>query len=352
MTYSCCKLSIIRVLSVFVCAASVSAIGADQLTRISDGTLIRGKLETLSKTKIEIRRSNDEVESISPDDLQDIRFDREPPALQTARSNERSGTYAAAIDQLREVQSNYSGGDRRVVEEIEFLIARCQARQAILDPSVAATALKSLQAFLQSHGNSYRALEAILLQAQLLVTTDRLRATGLLQQLRDSGVAGFAMQAGVVLGNALLSDNEPDQALQVFEDVIQKSRDKATALTANLESRIGRAKCLQRQDRLQDALKALDAVIADVPDDKPTTLAQAWIHAGNCHQDDKNPRAALLAYLHVDLLYPEATIEHAESLHQLAPLWEAAGHPDRARHARSRLKDQYPDSKWAQEPQN
>ncbi len=352
MTYSCFKLSIIRGLAVFVCAASVSATGADLLTRISDGSLIRGKLETLSKTKIEIRRSNDEVESISPDDLQDIRFDREPPVLQTARSNERSGAYAAAIDQLREVQSDYSGDDRRVVEEVKFLIARCQARRALLDPSVAQTALKSLQAFLQSHGNSYRALESILLQAQLLVVTDRPRAVRLLQQLRDSGVDGFVMQAGIVLGNALLSDNEPDQALQVFEDVIQKSRDKVTALTSNLESRIGRARCLQEQDRLQDALKALDAVIADAPNDKPTMLAQAWIHAGNCHQDDENPRAALLAYLHVDLLYSEATIEHAESLHQLAPLWEAAGHAGRAHDARSRLKNQYPNSKWAQEPQN
>lgn len=352
MTYSYFRLCTIRGLAVFLCAAAASATGADLLTRISDGSLIRGKLETLSKTKIEIRRSNDEVESISPDDLQDIRFDREPPVLQTARSNERSGAYAAAIGQLREVQSGYSGGDRRVVEEIEFLIARCQARQALLDPSVAETALESLQAFIQSYGNSYRALETILLQAQLLVVTDRPRAVGLLQQLRDSGVAGFAMRAGVVLGNALLNNNEPDQALQVFEDVIRKSQDKATALTANLESRIGLARCLQQQDRLQDALKALDAVIADAPDDKPTTLAQAWIHAGNCHQDDENPRAALLAYLHVDLLYPEATKEHAESLHQLAPLWEAAGHPGRARDARSRLRNQYPDSKWAEEPQN
>jgi len=243
---------------------------------------------------------------------------------------------------LQEVQSEYTGSDRRVPVEIDFLIARCQARHAFVDPSATQIALDSLQSFLQDHGNSYRALETMLLQARLLIKTDRPQATRLLEQLRSSGVEGFGRQAGIVLGLALLDDSQPDQALEIFDEVIQQSEDQPIALSAHLESRIGRARCLQQLDQLPEALKALKMVIAETPEERHITLAQAWNLTGSCHQDANNPKAALLAFLHVDLLYPTATTEHAEALRQLVPLWESAGHPDRARDARSRLQTQYP----------
>jgi len=349
MTSSHLKRSCLRMLTACGCLAISSVFGADQITRLSDGAIIRGKLETLSKTQIVIRRSNDETETISPADLRDIRFDREPPPLQTARSNERSGNYEAAIEQLQEVQSEYSGNDRRVPVEIEFLIARCQARHSSVEPATTQTALTSLQSFLRNHGNSYRALEAMLLQAQLLITSDRPEATRLLKQLRTCGVDGFAMQAGVALGLALLEDHQPDQALEVFDEVIQQSKGQPVALSAWLESRIGQARCLQQQNQLPEALKALKMVIAETPEDRPATLAQAWNLMGSCHQSANSPKAALLAYLHVDLLYPEANAEHAEALYQLASLWESTGHPDRASDAQSRLQTMYPGSQQAQD---
>ncbi len=321
--------------------------GADQVTCANDGTTIRGKFETLSKTTVVIKQSSDETTTISPDDIIEIRFDREPPPLQAARSNERSGSYKAAIEQLQKVLSEYTGRDKRVLTEIEFLVARCQARLALADPDVTQTALTSLQSFLQQNGNSYRTLEAMLLQAQLLIGTDRSQATRLLEQLRSSGVDGFAIQAGVVLGRALLGEAKPDQAKEVFDDVIRNSHGKATALGAHYESRIGRAECLLMQDQLKQALTELKVVIAEIPNDQHATLAKAWLHTGHGHRQSDQPQAALLAYLHVDILYPDATAEHAEALYQLTSLWEAAGYPERARATQSRLLTQYPDSQWA-----
>ena len=322
--------------------------GADQVTRVSDGAIVRGKIETISRTAILIRQSGDETTTISPDDIREIRFDREPVPLQIARSNERSGSYRAAVEQLQKVLSEYTGRDQRVSTEIAFLIARCQTRLALVDPKATPTALTSLQTFLQRNSNGYRTLEAMLLQAQLLAGTDRSQAIQLLEQLRRSGVDGFVTQAGVVLGRALLGDDKPDQAREVFDDVIRDSQGKTTALAAHYDSRIGRAECLLMQDQLQEALKDLKDVIDEIPDDQHTALARAWLQTGHCHRRGDQPRAALLAYLHVDLLYSGAAAEHAEALYQLSPLWEAAGHPERASDTQSRLKDLYPHSKWAQ----
>lgn len=334
------------------CLTSTSVFAADQLTRRSDGAIVRGKVETLSRTQIVIRRTNDEIVNVSPDDLRDLRFDREPPALQSVRSNERSGEFRAALKQLRQIQEDYDGGDERVVTETEFLAARCQARLALVDADEVETALEALQSFLRSHPTSYRALEAMLLQARLLATTDSAAAARLLKQLTDSGVDGFAVQAGVILGRTQLSEGNAAEALQTFDDLILRSQDKPDAATTLAESRIGRAACLQQLERPEEALQALDAVVAGLPENQHGTLARAWNRIGDCQRDLGSPQAALLAYLHVDLLYAEAAEAHAEALHRLSPLWEAAGHPDRAQDARTRLQERYPRSRWAEQSKN
>ncbi|MCH2202458.1 MAG: tetratricopeptide repeat protein [Fuerstiella sp.] len=341
MTLFCPDLLIIRSLTICALITATSTFAADQVTRISDGTTVRGKFESLSKTQIVIRRSNDQSETISPADVHDIRFDREPPPLQTARSNERSGNYDEAIKQLQEVKAEYAGGDRRVPAEIEFLLARCHARRAFLNPEVAAAALKLLGSFIQQYGDHYRTLEATLLQAQLLVESNRAQGTQLLEQLRSSRVDGFAIQAGLVLGRVLLEEDEVDQAMQIFDVVIRKSAGKPILQTLHYDSRIGRAECFQRQKRWPQALETLNAVIAEVPDDQEPILAKVWIHVGDCHRLSNQSEAALLAYLHVDILYSGATVEHAEALYRLRSLWEGAGHPDRSRDAQSRLQAQY-----------
>ncbi|MEO2034030.1 MAG: tetratricopeptide repeat protein [Planctomycetaceae bacterium] len=344
------QVSTVRLLTIFVSITTASTFGADIVTRASDGANIRGKFESLSKTHVVIRQSNDRTEMISTDDIRDIRFDREPPPLQTARSNERSGSYTAAIQQLQEVRSDYQGSDSRIPVEIDFLIVRCQARLALADPVAAPTALQSLQGFLQENSDGYRTLESMLLQAELLAGTDAPAAVRLLEQLRGCGVDGFAMRAGVLLGHTLLDEGKLEQATQIFDKVVQESQDNPAALSTHYDSRLGRAECLWKVNEFQQSLAELKSLVAEVPDEQQQTLARAWNKIGDCYRDANQPRAALLAYLHVDILYAQSTAEHAEALHQLGPLWQAAGHPDRGRDAQSRLLTQYPNSKWAPEP--
>lgn len=339
--------SIHCLLTICCCVATTPTMAADQVTRLSDGATIRGRFETLSSTQIVVRQSNDQTETVSTDDIREIRFNREPPPLQTARSNERSGSYAAAIDQLEQVRSDYSGGDRRVPVEIDFLIARCQARLAADDPAVTPAAITSLQDFIGRNQDGYRTLESTLLLAQLLAEVDRDRAVPLIEELRGSGVDGFAMQAGVVLGHILLDEGRFDEARQMFDQLVQETRDTPTELTTHYDSRLGRAECLRQQGEFQEAIQDLQSFIAEVPDEQDSTLARAWILLGDCYRESNQSQAALLAYLHVDILYDESTTEHAEALHRLGPLWEAAGHSDRSRDAELRLLNQYPQTKWA-----
>ena len=75
-------------------------------------------------------------------------------------------------------------------------------------------------------------------------------------------------------------------------------------------------------------------------------MAEAYLRQGDCYQEQQKIRDAVIAYLHVDVLFPTEKELHAEALYRLARLWAPAGRPDRAREASAKLNEIYPDSEW------
>jgi len=322
---------------------------ADQVTRASDGATLRGRFTKLSKNLVVLERSNGVKEEFTPDDIRDLRFDREPTSLQRVRTNIRSGAFATALESLETIRADYSGGDRRVVTELEFLTAQCQAGLAQTDPESVATGIASLTAFRAAHSNDFRSIQANLLLAKLLIDQDTDRAVRLLKQVQQSGVTGFELQAGVSLGNILLKNGNTKDALTAYDDVVKRSKGNPAAITSYYDGQIGRAECLRIHEQSDHAVESLEQLIAEVPDDQQATLARAWNQVGDCERSAGNDKAALMAYLHVDVLYAAAAAEHAESLYWLADLWETAGHPERSADAKTRLQTQYANSKWARQ---
>ena len=96
------------------------------------------------------------------------------------------------------------------------------------------------------------------------------------------------------------------------------------------------------------AIKLVEQVIADAAPEEAELHARAYNALGACYQ--KKPDAAkdaLLAYLHVDVLYNTLPEEHAEALFHLANLWDKVGNAEEARRARANLTERYPGSVWA-----
>ncbi len=88
-----------------------------------------------------------------------------------------------------------------------------------------------------------------------------------------------------------------------------------------------------------DVLKSADS------EDTPL-LAQAYNVLGAAQRQAGRTQAALLAFLHVDVLYASLPDAHAEALANLAELWEQVHKTERANRARKTLEEQYPDSPW------
>ena len=159
---------------------------------------------------------------------------------------------------------------------------------------------------------------------------------------KDTGKAYLLLVSGA---------NRVDEALAAYQAVITQA---GTSTEASVKGQkyaavLGKSTCLirkQGQASYETALKDLEGVLTEVPDSNSQVLAEAYLRQGDCLRLLGRQKAAVLAYLHVDLLFAAQAPLHAESLYHLGTLWSAVGHPERAASARERLRSDYPESPW------
>jgi TolA-binding protein len=96
-----------------------------------------------------------------------------------------------------------------------------------------------------------------------------------------------------------------------------------------------------------DAIKMVEDVLRDADPENATVMARAYNVIGEAYQQNGRNKEAILAYLHVDLLYPSVADAHAEALAHLAELWEKEHKAERAAEARRTLEERYGESPWA-----
>ena len=77
-------------------------------------------------------------------------------------------------------------------------------------------------------------------------------------------------------------------------------------------------------------------------------MGQAYNALGAFYRSKQQDTDAVLAYLHVDLLFASNPSAHAEALYHLSQLWGKLDKPDRGVDAANRLRANYAGSSWAQ----
>lgn len=333
---------------VVICLLAAPSLAVDMVVRRSDNVTLRGELTRSTPSEVVIKRTNGEEVTVSVANLKSVQFDGEPLELRSARSNERSGELETALTKLTDIQKGYSGSDKRLKTDLEFLIARVIGKQALVDSSKAAAAKDALEKFRTTNKTNFRYLEATLLQASIhSVLGEADAGKTLLTEVQQSSVPGFQLQAGVDLGRLLLSSGDAAGAQTAFDDVIGKSQNDESAAGALYDSMLGKALCQKQQNNLDAAITTLDDVISKAPPTETRTLAEAWVRKGDCLRQQNQQKAALMSYLHVDVLYPGEPAQHAEALLRLSELWGPSGHEDRSVEASARLAERYPNSEWA-----
>ena len=116
---------------------------------------------------------------------------------------------------------------------------------------------------------------------------------------------------------------------------------------AKLAASLGKASALAGAGKTDEAVKLIDEIIAKADPENQELHARAYDELGNCYRAAGKKKDAIIAFLHVDLLYSRFPEQHAEALANLAALFAEDGKAERAAAARATLKEKYPTSNWA-----
>lgn len=147
---------------------------------------------------------------------------------------------------------------------------------------------------------------------------------------------------------ALIKNGDFAGAQKSYEAVIASKTDTKPARRQKLFARVGRGRCLAETESPESGLKLIeDVIIENDPTDREL-FGRAYNSQGYCYLKAGQNKAALMAFLHVDVLFYSEPEIHAEALHHLTKLWAVTKKNDRSVAARKLLDQRYGGSVWAQ----
>lgn len=334
----------------FVMTSSLSAQEIDTVF-LKDGSKVAGQITEITKTDVTVsQKVGNKIEKVPANSIYYVEWKGEPPQLNLARSNERSGNLMQAITGYEEALVALETTNLSTKADINFLLARTASKLAQTDPSQAAVAIKQLKEFVAGNRDFYRYYDAQMVLAQTaLLSNDTSTSDGAYTLLQKAPWLDYQMAGKIGSANTLLARNDIPGAKTIFDDVVNSKPKTAAEKSRQLEAKLGQAGCLHRQNKYDESGIILQNVIDETTANDTRLLAEAYLRMGDGYaaQGQKN-KDAILSYLHVDVIPSLAAHAdlHAEALFRLTKLWTAVNQPSRSADAAAKLESDYSNSPW------
>jgi tetratricopeptide (TPR) repeat protein len=331
--------------------ASASPCRALDAIRTTKGNTINGVIEGMSPQQVTIKPASGEPQSIPLHEIDSIKFNAEPPQLNVARAAARGGRFDEALRSLDKVLADANlAANPHVEQDARFWQAYSASRRALAGQGDLLAAGKQMRDFAQKYKDNYHILEAHEVLGDLLTAIDRpdlaAQHYSMVEKLATSNEA--LMRARIGGAGSLLAQGKWSEALAAYDAVIALAVDATPSVARQKRiAELGKAVCLAGLDRADEGRQLAEQIIAQANPDQADVLARAYNALGACLRKADKPKDALLAYLHVDVLFAAESVPHAEALKNLSELWSEVGDPARAAEAQETLKSRYANSRWA-----
>jgi tetratricopeptide (TPR) repeat protein len=285
-------------------------------------------------------------ETIPVNQIDSLDFADEPAGLKTARRHIAAGRYDEAAAALEGINVD-DLGRAEVKQEVEFYAALAASRQALSGRLEIAEAGKLIANFVRKYPQNYHYLEANELVADLLVANMQYaKAREYYQRVGQAPWPDYKMRAAVAVGQVLLAEGNPQEALKSFEGVLQMSALDELAQAQHVAATLGKARCLAETKQTDEAIKIARDVIAKAGAGDESLLARAYNTLGVALAKAGRTQEALFAFLHVDTLYSSDGDAHAEALYHLVQVWRDLKNFARMQETQRILEDRYKESRW------
>jgi tetratricopeptide (TPR) repeat protein len=335
----------------FAVAWAAPAWAIETVNRKRDKPL-SGEVSGVSKTEvtIKVKTPKEDTIKVPANEIQSIAWTGDTPDAGVARSDENAGRYQKAIEGYQKAMQSSKATNAFAKADLEFGIARASAKLALGEPSKIDDAVGKLEDFRKKQSDNYRFYEAVSYLGQLYAAKNELiKAKLAFDVLAKAPWKESQMAARIASGRLLLKENKLDEAAAEYEAVVGTKPEGPVEESQWQEAVLGKSRILIAQKKYEDGLKLLEEVIKNAAADDSKVNAEAFLRKGDCLREKGDDKDALLAYLHVDVLFASEKPQHAEALFRLAQLWDRVGNKARGDEARDRLRSDYDYTEWAKQ---
>jgi tetratricopeptide (TPR) repeat protein len=320
--------------------------GIDRIRRTNG--VDSGKITATTPLGVTITKGTVET-TVPVEDIESISLAGEPAELTTARTSLQAGRPQEAADALAKIAAG-SVPREETQAEVDFYAALAKAQLALAghgSPDVAATDIRN---FMALRNKSFHIPQAIETLGDLLLSTGQFEAArNEYAKLAKAKTPFFELKSALLQGKAWQAEGDQAKSQAEFDKVLASTEQGPSIDSMKLDAALGRAVSQAASGKVNESAAAIGQIIAKAKPEEAKLLARAYNALGDCYKRSGDNRAALFAYLHVDLLFNHQPDEHAKSLHELIPLWKAAGRDTRSQQAAQELQQKYPNSRWAKQ---
>ena len=335
------------ILAVAVSVSLTPAFAVDIITKKSTGKRVNGTISAMSKTELSLKKNQGEPEIVAANDIAVIEWDGGGASLNLGYSDENSGRYDSATQNVQKAKSDAKSPSDFLRGEYEYVLARIAGKQGLADPEKRAAAIQKLIAAQKAYPDHVRYYESLMLLGHIQLVSkdyDAVRAT--IQSLSQAPWNDYKLASRIIESRVLVSEGKIDEAIAGFEAVATADGDSSADKSRKYEAMLGHARGLILQSKFDAALAILETIPAQVPSDDIAIQAEAHILQGQAFQGLGQLSNAVLAYMKVDLLFSKDANYHPEALYQLSNLWKLVQLPERSAEAAGKLAQMYPNSEW------
>ncbi len=300
--------------------------------------------------------------TIDVKDLRKLNFDDDPKELRDARQSVLEGNYNEAAGHLAKI--NVEGlRSPEVKEDALFYKALCNAKMALRgEAGSVADSSKELHAFVtnEQYARGFHYFEAIELLGDVLMAraaTDSnpasqyQNAETYFQTLFDKVPwPEHKMRAMLKVSESQIAQEKYAEALAKYQTIESSSLNSPEANRMKLYATVGKAVCLAATGKHDEGVQLIQDIIRRGDASDSVLFGRAYNALGTCYLKQGKSKDALMAFLHVDVLFNAEPDAHAEALYHLKKLWDEMKKPERRNRAEGLLTSQYGGTRWAKLP--
>lgn len=336
---------LILFLFIVTTVAASQANAVDIITRKDALRRLGGTIKSTTKTTVTIEVSG-KSQQVPVNVIKSIEWTGQPGALAGYLTSESAGRLQNALDGYQKLLKGGMLPTDRLKSEVQYYATRAAAKIALTSPKKQAAAIAALESHQTKNPESHHFYEAQALLADLyLASKSYAKATTALAELKKAPWKDVQVAAQNSEARVLLAQGKATEALAGYNAVLASVGTDAKMKPIRNAAVLGKAACLKETKKYNESLKVLENVVASAALGESEVLAEAYLLRGDNQLALGNTKDALMAYLHVDVLFAKETKFHPHALSQLARLWKAVGHPTRAAKAQRDLETLYPDWK-------